>query len=52
MITDGEKWPYLPVNIVPALLRGITSKHNGDFYCLSCFHSYSTKCKLEKHEGV
>ena len=26
---------------VPALLRGITSNHNGDFYCLNCFHSYS-----------
>ena len=25
-----------------ALLRGITSNHNGDFYCLNCFHTYST----------
>ena len=33
-----------------ALLRGITSNHNGDFYCLNCFHSYSTKNKLKKHE--
>ena len=32
MITDGEKWYYLTV---------ITSKHNGDFYCLNCFHSYA-----------
>ena len=32
-----------------ALLRGITSNHNGDFYCLNCFHTYSTKEKLEKH---
>ena len=35
-----------------ALLRGITSKHNGDFYCINCFHSYSTKEKLKKHEKV
>ena len=21
-----------------ALLRGITSKHDGDFYCFYCFH--------------
>ena len=35
-----------------ALLRGITSNHNGDFYCLNCFHSYSTKEKLKKHEKV
>ena len=33
-----------------ALLRGITSNHNGDFYCLNCFHSYSTEKRLEKHE--
>ena len=33
-------------------LRGITSNHNGDFYCLNCFHSYSTKNKLKKHERV
>ena len=35
-----------------ALLRGITSNHNGDFYCLNCFHSHSTKEELEKHENV
>ena len=35
-----------------ALLRGITSNHNGDFYCLNCFHLYSTENKLKKHEKV
>ena len=35
-----------------ALLRGITSKHEGDFYCLNFFHSYSTKNKLKKHKNV
>ena len=53
MITDGKKWHYLAVKSVPALLRGITSNHNGDFYCLNCFHSsYSTKNKLKKNEKV
>ena len=28
---------------MPALLRGIPSNHNGNLYCLNCFHSYSTK---------
>ena len=38
MITDdGEKWHYLNVKSLSALLRRITSKHNGDFYCLICF---------------
>ena len=31
-----------------ALLRGITSNHNEDFYCLICFHSYSTINKKTK----
>ena len=35
-----------------ALLRGIKSKHDGDFHCLNCFHSYSTEKKLKKHEKV
>ena len=52
MITDGKKWHCLAVKSLSALLRGITSKHHGDFYCLNCFHSYSTKNKLEKHEKV
>ena len=29
-----------------------TSNHNGDFYYLKCFHSYSTKEKLKKHEKL
>ena len=37
MITDGEKWYYLAVKIFSRLLRGITSNHNGDLYCLNCF---------------
>ena len=31
MITDGKKWLYLAVKSLLALLRGITSNHNGDF---------------------
>ena len=35
-----------------ALLRGITANHYGNFYCLSCFHWYSTERKAQKHEKV
>ena len=35
-----------------ALLTEIISNNNGDFYCLHCFHSYSTKDKLKKHKDV
>ena len=35
-----------------ALLRGIAGNNNGDFYCLTCFRSYTTENKLEKHKNV
>ena len=50
MITDGEKWHYLTVKKLSGLLRGITSNHKEDFYCLNCFCAYSTKSKLEAHK--
>ena len=52
MITDGKKWHYLAVKKLSALLRGITSKHEGDFYCLNCFHSFRAENKLKKHKNV
>ena len=52
MITDGEKWHYLAVKNLPGLLKGITSTHEKDFYCLNCFHSYRTKNKLESHKKI
>ena len=39
MITNGKNnWHYLAIKSIPGLLRGITSTHNGDYYCLNCFH--------------
>ena len=52
MITDGGKWHYLAIKKLSALLRGITSKHEGDFYCLNCFHSFRMENKLKKHKTV
>ena len=53
MITDGTtNWHYLTIKNIPGLLRGTTSNHDDDFYCLNCFHAYTTKRKLEKHERV
>ena len=52
MISDGEKWHYLTVRSLSALLKGIISKHKGGSYCLNCFHSYRTKELLEKHMKV
>ena len=52
MISDGQKWHYLVVKNLSGLLRGITSNHKGDFYCLNCFHSYRTENKLEAHKKI
>ena len=37
---------------ISTLLRGITSKHYDDFYCLNCHHSLRTENKLKSHEEV
>ena len=66
MITDGEKWHYLALKSIPTndgymkptqsisrLFNKITSTNTtNDYYCLNCFHSYSTMDKLKKHELV
>ena len=68
MITDGKKWHYLalksvrrfdgkrgynrPIKSLSRLLRGKTSNHDGDFYCLNCFHSYCTDNTLKKHDSL
>ena len=65
MITDGENWHYLslkcvrttngydrPVISLSRLYRGKTSNNNGDFYCLSCLHSFHIDNGLKKHERL
>ena len=52
MISNGENWHYLAVKSLSGLLRGITSNHNGDYYCLNCFHSYRTENKLNAHKKI
>ena len=54
MIPSEEKegWHYLEVKKLSASLRGITLKHNGDFYCLDCLHSFRTENKLKSHEKI
>ena len=52
MITDDEKWHYLAVKSLSALFRGITSKHEGEFYCLNCFCSYRIENELKKYKKV
>ena len=34
------------------LLERNSSNHHGDFYCLNCFNSYTSKNKLKEHEEI
>ena len=54
MIPNKEKegCHYLAVKKIFTLLRGITSKHNGDFYCFNCLHTFRTENKLKSHEKL
>ena len=50
MISNGEKlWHYLAIKKLSELLRSITSKNNGDFYCLNFLYFFRIKNKLERH---
>ena len=52
MISNGENWHNLVVKSLLGLLKGITSNHKEDFYCLNCFCTYTTKNKLEEHKKI
>ena len=52
MIGDCIKYHYLAVTNLSGLLQGNSSNHRGDFYCLNCFNSYTTKNKLKEHEEI
>ena len=44
MIPKLERCQYLITERLTALLRGMTSNHDGYFYCLNCLHSFNTSC--------
>ena len=50
MIPNREGWHYLAVTKLSALLKRITSKQDGNFYCLNCLRSFRTKNKFESHK--
>ena len=52
MIGDGIKYHYLAKTNLSGLLQGNSSNHRGDFYCLNCFNSYTTKNKLKEHKKI
>ena len=65
MIADGKKHHYLALKSIPTangynrpieslsrLLRRVTSNHDGDFYCMSYFHSICSDNSLRKHKRL
>ena len=52
MISDGKKYHYLAVTNLSGLLQGNSSNHEGNFYYLNCYNSYTTKNKLKEHEEI
>ena len=52
VISNGKNSHYLAVKSLSRLLRGISSNHNSDYYCLNCFHSYRTENKLNVHKKI
>ena len=50
MISNGKNWHYLALKNLSGLLKGISSNHNSDYYCLNCFQSYRTENKLNVHK--
>ena len=51
-IGDGKKYHYLAETNSSGLLQGYSSNHRGNFYCLNCFNSYTTKNKLKELEEI
>ena len=52
MIIDGKKCRCLAVINLSAFLPGNSSNHEGGFYFLNCFNSYTSKKKLKEHEEI
>ena len=47
MIKDYKKRHYLAVKSLSGLLGKITLNHNGDYYCMNCIFSFTTKGKFK-----
>ena len=52
MISNEENWHYLAVKKLLPLLRGKTSNPHGDFYCLTCLHSFATEKSMNRITNV
>ena len=49
------KWRRIALSYskkLPEVLREITSKHDSDFHCRNCLHSFATENKRESHKNM
>ena len=51
LMISNRGWHYFASKKLSALLRGIISKHSGNFYCLNSLHSFR-KNKLDHHKRI
>jgi len=49
IVEAGNKRHYTAIKSLPTLFRGVTSSHNGDFYCRNCLGSFRTQEALDNH---
>ena len=47
-ILNKKIWYYIAVKRVPALMKEITLKHQGDFYSLNCLYSFAKRNNLNQ----
>ena len=55
IVLNDSKWRRMALSCsikLSSLLRGITSKHNGDFYFLICLNSFATEKNLNHIKKV
>ena len=52
MIPNGKSSHYNAVKKLPVLSKGITQKHDSNFYFWNCLHSFGKEKKLESHKTV
>ena len=51
MISNRRGWHYFAVKKF-WIIKKSNVKHDSDFYCLNCLHSFTTKNELELHKKV
>ena len=49
IVQDNRKTHYTAIKRISALLRGITSNHHVDFYCINCLNAFRTREALQIH---